>query len=185
MSIEENTPFYKKKAFIPEDITCVKMYNLACEYLESKGYIQYEISNFSEPGFECHHNLRYWDRKDYLGIGSSAHSFMGEGAGRRWWNISHPEEYLRVLNQGKIPVAGEENLSSEDAMKEMVFLKLRLKKGLSEKDFYSKFSILIEDAFPGVVEKLISMGLVKKKGDFIFLTPKGRILSNQVFLEFF
>jgi coproporphyrinogen III oxidase-like Fe-S oxidoreductase len=70
-------------------------------------------------------------------------------------------------------------------MKETAFLKLRLKSGLKREDFYSKFSIQFEDAFPGVVEKLISLGLLKKENDFIFFTTKGKILSNQVFLEFF
>ncbi|MDY6864028.1 MAG: radical SAM family heme chaperone HemW [Thermodesulfobacteriota bacterium] len=185
LSIEKGTPFYKNKTIVPTDNSCVKMYNLAHDYLKACGYREYEISNFSKSGFESHHNLRYWNREDYLGLGSSAHSFLQEGFGKRWWNRTHPEEYLKLLNQGKIPVSGKETIDLEDAMKETVFLKLRLKKGLSRKDFYLKFSILIDDAFPGVVEKLVSAGLLKTEDDFIFLTSKGKILSNQVFLAFF
>jgi oxygen-independent coproporphyrinogen-3 oxidase len=190
LTIEKKTPFFKiykekNKNLLPSDTSCVKMYNLAYDYLESSGYKQYEISNFSKPGFESRHNLRYWNREDYLGIGSSAHSFLQKGFGKRWWNHAHPEEYLKILNQGKIPIAGKEKLDLKDAMKETAFLKLRLKSGLKREDFYSKFSIQFEDAFPGVVEKLISLGLLKKENDFIFFTTKGKILSNQVFLEFF
>ena len=67
------------------------MFELACELLGDAGYEHYEVSNWAKPGFECRHNLGYWERRPYLGLGAGAHSYRD---GRRWWNVRPPEEYL-------------------------------------------------------------------------------------------
>ena len=99
---------------------------LACEVLASAGYRHYEVSNWAKPGFECRHNLGYWERRPYLGLGAGAHSYRDD---HRWWNIRPPEEYMAQVEAGRLPVGGEERLDPSDAYLEEVFLKLRILEG--------------------------------------------------------
>jgi putative oxygen-independent coproporphyrinogen III oxidase len=103
------------------------MFLLACSMLGSAGYHHYEISNWAKPGYECRHNLGYWRRRPYLGLGAGAHSYRDD---RRWWNVRPPEEYLATAERGDLPIGGSETLEPEDAYLEEVFLRLRLLEGI-------------------------------------------------------
>ena len=103
------------------------MFGVACEVLASAGYRHYEVSNWAKPGFECRHNLGYWERRPYLGLGAGAHSYREN---HRWWNIRPPEEYMAQVEAGRLPVGGEERLDPSDAYLEEVFLKLRILEGI-------------------------------------------------------
>lgn len=97
------------------------------QFLEQEGYLHYEVSNFGRPGHLCGHNLKYWDRSPYLGLGPAAHSFDGEA---RWWNTPSIRRYHRRLSSGHSPVAGKEVLSDENRIMESLLLGLRTKKGV-------------------------------------------------------
>ncbi len=92
-----------------------------------RGYRHYEVSNWAKPGFECRHNLGYWERRPYLGLGAGAHSYRDD---RRWWNVRPPEEYMDRVETGALPTGGEERLEPSDAYLEEVFLRLRILQGI-------------------------------------------------------
>ena len=103
------------------------MFELACGLLGDAGYGHYEISNWAKPGYECRHNLGYWERRPYVGLGAGAHAYRD---GRRWWNVRPPEEYLSMVERGELPVGGSEELEPADAYLEEVFLRLRILQGI-------------------------------------------------------
>jgi oxygen-independent coproporphyrinogen-3 oxidase len=113
-----------------------ELYELTMNFLEKQGFIQYEVSNFAKPGFECRHNNAYWRYKDYLSFGPSAHSFMN---GKRWWNFSSLKRYISEIEKNNHAVSGCENIDRKQKLEEYVMLALR-SKGLDVNDFKNKFS---------------------------------------------
>ena len=103
------------------------MFSAACDLLRGAGYQHYEVSNWAKPGYECRHNLGYWERRSYVGLGAGAHSFRDD---RRWWNVRPPEEYMERVEGGQLPTGGDERLDPSDAYLEEVFLRLRILQGI-------------------------------------------------------
>ena len=103
---------------------------LTADFLTARGYLHYEVSNFAreERTYICRHNLKYWTRTPYLGLGPGAHSFL---AGRRWWNFSSVEKYCAALNAGEAPVAEAETLTPEQIRLETLALGFRTREGVS------------------------------------------------------
>lgn len=170
--IEEGTPFYEAYADHPEMLPGEEderqMYYDTKTFLASKGYERYEISNYAKPGYECRHNLSYWERGDYLGLGLGAASLLGNV---RKSNQTELSEYLKGNFAGE-----REILSDTNAMEEYFFLGLRKMKGV---DF-----TLYQTQYEKTVEKLIKEGLLKKEGNYIRLTELGIDVSNYVLAEF-
>jgi len=148
---------------VPSDDEIAEFYEMAVDRLAAMGLARYEISNFARPGFESRHNLKYWRREPYLGFGADAHSFDGEW---RWQNPESAAEYVER------PGPRERVLA--DPIGERFFLGLRLTEGIEGE--WSPF----EDA----VRRFIQAGLLKSKGGRLSLTPRGVLLSNEVFAEF-
>ena len=147
----------------------MKMRSGACmrgrrKILSEYGYHRYEISNYALAGYECRHNLGYWDRREYLGIGDGAASFF---EGKRW---SGQEE----------PVT----LTRKDAMEEFMFLGLRKMEGVSRHRFREEFQTEMEEIYGTVIEELCRQGLLETVGDRLRLTRKGIDVSNYVMSEF-
>ncbi len=185
LSIEEGTPWgelYRIKQLEPasEELDR-RMYHEMRNRLEASGFGQYELSNFAKPGFSCRHNLIYWNRHEYLGIGAGAHSLMGE---TRFANISSPDAYIQGMETG-IPLMSEESvLTPEEALSERMFMGMRLTGGL-RLDWVSKeFGLDVSARYAGEIHRLIEQGLVKAEGPLLRLTEKGLDLANQVFLAF-
>ncbi len=125
------------------------MFMLACEALVEAGYGHYEISNWARPGFECVHNLGYWERRPYLGLGAGAHAYRDDV---RWWNVRPPETYMEKVEAGELPIGGSESLDPSDAYLEEVFLKLRILEGVPSSWFdhqryepYVQSGLLVDD----------------------------------------
>ena len=181
--IEEGTPFYelykRGEININEDLER-EMYYHTKEFLSGKGYNHYEISNFAKDGFQCIHNLIYWDVKPYIGIGSSAHSFFNN---YRFSNFNSVEKYIKTLSSGILPVANNHKLTRKELIEEYVFLGLRKVRGISPKDFFNTFEEEIETVYGDVLNKLIGQGLIENRGN-IFLTSKGLDFANYVFQSF-
>lgn len=174
LKLEENTPFFKMRdrLNLPDDDTVADMYLFMCEYLEKYGFMQYEISNFAQKGFESRHNLKYWNCEEYLGIGASAHSFM---RGKRFYTPRDAQGF--IINP--------EYISDGDggSFEEYVMLRLRLKDGLEEKRVKEIYGFGIPEKMRQKAEAFVKYGLVIFDKDGIRLTRNGFLLSNAVISE--
>jgi oxygen-independent coproporphyrinogen-3 oxidase len=189
LTIEEGTPFFlleqEGRLSLPDEDESAVMYETASEVLAAHGYEQYEIANFARKGYRSVHNSGYWSRRPYLGFGAGAHSFLpSPGYGVRFSTPESPEEYLLSLQQGTLPVAETRTLSRRDAMAEFLFLGLRTSDGISLDRFRREFSCSLDEAYGDSCAGLFSAGLLEIRDGFLRLTPKARVLSNQVFVRF-
>lgn len=174
LSLEEGTPLYLKKdsLCLPTEDETADMYLHAVRRLSEKGVLQYEISNFSIPGFESRHNLKYWTAQEYLGIGPSAHSFAG---GKRFYFDRDIEAFMN----GCAPVSDGDAGGAE----EYLMLGLRLSKGIGREEFSKRFGRRLPESFIGKARELASFGLIKTDEDRVSLTEKGFLVSNSVISE--
>lgn len=196
--LEEDTVFAQMVArnelILPEDDLVADMFELAMDFLPSKGYQQYEISNWSRGAvFESRHNKVYWKNLDYLGIGAAAHGKLGE---TRYNNIETIPLYIERLKQPDdkksnfSPAVKETTpISQQDAINEHMILGLRMtSKGISAPDFKIRYGQVLETVFMTRIEKLIDIGLLEwvdfDDGRHLRLTRRGIMLGNRVFQEF-
>ncbi|MBO4678030.1 MAG: oxygen-independent coproporphyrinogen III oxidase [Lachnospiraceae bacterium] len=176
--IEEGTPFfdrYKDGKGLPDEDTEREMYYLTKRFLHEHGYERYEISNYSKPGYECKHNLGYWERVPYYGFGIAAASFYG---GKRFQMHNDLKRFIKGDYEAQI-----ETLSRDEEMSEFMFLGLRLTKGVSAQEFYEKFGVNIDEVYGAELSKLKAEGLINT-GERISLTDKGMDVANYCMSEF-
>lgn len=156
---------------IPSEEAIAWMYEEAARQLAAMGIPRYEISNFAQPGGESLHNLKYWQRAEYLGFGVDAHSFA---AGRRWQNVDSAAQYLARLEANESPLA---EYLPVDAESERLFLGLRLSDGVAlHPPDWQRWRLPLE--------RFLSAGLLETTPTGVRLTPRGILLSNEVFQEF-
>jgi putative oxygen-independent coproporphyrinogen III oxidase len=172
LTIEPATPLGRKVerglAPAPDPDLQADMFEAACRVLGEAGYRHYEVSNWARPGYECRHNLGYWERRRYVGLGAGAHGYRD---GRRWWNVRPPEEYLRLVEAGELPVGGSEELEPADAYLEEVFLRLRILQGIP--------AGWIDD---GREEPYVESGLLRRDDGHLVPTERGMLLLNELVL---
>lgn len=172
LTIEPSTPLGRKVQHgvvpAPDADLQADMFELACSLLGAAGYQHYEVSNWAKPGFACVHNLGYWERRPYLGLGAGAHSYRDD---RRWWNVRPPEEYLKLVESGRLPVGGEEQLEPSDAYLEEVFLRLRILEGIP--------SSWVE---PDKAAPFLESGLLRDDDGALVPTERGMLLLNELVL---
>lgn len=179
--IEEGTPFAKRKLNLPDEDTEYRMYEDTAGILAEYGYEQYEISNYAKKGLSCRHNIGYWTRKEYLGLGLGAASLWGN---QRFSNTSDFSFYLKNSGSPEKIREDRETLSLETEMSEFMFLGLRMTEGVSKAEFLEGFGVPIENVYGKVLDKYKSMGLLEEKEGRIFLTREGIHVSNGVMAEF-
>lgn len=179
--IEEGTPFAKRKLNLPDEDTEYRMYEDTAGILAEYGYEQYEISNYAKKDLACQHNVGYWTRKEYLGLGLGAASLWGN---QRFSNTSDFSAYLKDSGSPEKIRENRETLSLEDEMSEFMFLGLRMTKGVSKAEFLEGFGTPIESVYGNVLDKYKSVGLLEEKEGRIFLTRAGIHVSNGVMAEF-
>ena len=153
-----------------------EMYALTGRLLAEAGYHRYEISNYTEAGYECAHNKVYWQRGDYLGLGLGAASLVGD---RRFGCSRDMKRYLTDFTYEE-----EQHLSLSDQMEEMMFLGLRLTKGVAFADFRQAFGREMTQVYGEVLKKHRALGLLEITGDRAFLTERGLDLANTVMADF-
>ena len=176
LKIEEGTYFYKHKNELPlpDEDTEYEMYVESTALLRSLGFSKYEISNFAKDGHYSRHNLKYWLREDYLGLGLSAHSCIGN---KRFFNTSDMEEYLL----GKALKKSEE-IHPHDVLCERIMLGMRLTGGCDFNELQKEFgtdAIAYRDA----LAKFIKTGHVKKKDGILSFSDNGMYISNYILSE--
>lgn len=172
LSVEENTPLGKElhrgKLSLPPQDNVVLMYEFATDFLKERGFKKYEISNFAKRGFECRHNISYWLRMPYLGLGPSAHSFIDK---KRFHNPSDLFSYTETLLKGKFAWIDDYFVDRVEELKEKIFLGLRMTEGIILKE-----QCLLEFLKDFEIEKLLTLS-----GNRVKLTDKGMIVSNEIF----
>jgi len=192
--IEEGTPFFDKfaedeairdsggvPALLPPEEAERKMYVLTKSVLSEYGYGRYEISNYAKSGYECRHNIGYWQAKEYLGLGLGAVSMMGiERLYVRFNNTRDLNKYL----SGDFSAYESENLTSEIQMEEFMFLGLRMMQGIVMSDFENKFGRTIYDVYIQQLHRLEEQHLITIENERVFLTEEGISVSNYVFEQF-
>lgn len=207
--IEKGTPFYDKYKFdmvlqeagkptriLPTEDEVYRITKLTQQYLANAGYEQYEISNFAQPGFECTHNIGYWTREEYLGLGLGAASLIDDV---RYTNETDIHNYINGSDaihivrfeqpDGSVEYGTnlhiEANTVSRQAqMEEFMFLGLRMQCGVTREQFQQAFGIPIEGIYKDVLEHLKAEGLLEITAGRIALTEKGQDLSNYALAMF-
>jgi oxygen-independent coproporphyrinogen-3 oxidase len=168
--------------FVPDEEAVADFYLAACAKLGAAGIAQYEISNFACDGFDSRHNLKYWTRQPYFGFGVDAHSMLNsttpENDATRFAASDSLEQYM---NGGALRRTAVPRLA---ALEESFFLGLRLNRGVNLGKLAAKFGEAAMKNARGVTAGLIGCGLLEGKGDCVWLTSRGRLLSNEVFERF-
>jgi putative oxygen-independent coproporphyrinogen III oxidase len=181
LTMEEGTPYNKQVEeghLQPPDSDCqADQMLLAASFLERAGYRQYEISNWSRPGLQCRHNLNYWQRGEYIGLGLGAHSFL---ASTRFRNTLSLEQYL----SGDYSQHEAEVITPELATVEWFFLGLRLCEGIDMTEWDSCVIPSKRDEAEQAIERFLKEGLLIRKDSHVKLTQQGQLLANDVMAEF-
>jgi len=185
LSLEEATPLEKAVSRgdlpAPNPDQQADMYLLAERLLEEAGYRHYELSNWARPGKECRHNIIYWQSGPYLGLGAGAHSFF---QGVRSARVASIEEYVQKVEAGESPIAEREEIGPLLERGEAMFLGLRLIEGIEAAAFARRFGGPPRSFFGPQIDELTSLGLLEERDGRLRLTPRGRLLANQVFCRF-
>ena len=207
--VEPGTPFYdayesdmllqeagKDTQILPTEDEVYRITKLTQQYLANAGYEQYEISNFAQPGFECTHNIGYWIRENYLGLGLGAASLLNNV---RYANISDLDTYINNsmdiqaqgfdqsdghIEYGTNLHAAADAVSRKAQMEEFMFLGLRMKEGVTRQQFEETFGIPIDGIYKAALDHLRDEGLINTSAGRISLTEKGQDLSNYALAQF-
>ena len=175
LTYEEDTEFFDRMnqgEFHEESDRDATFFERGAALLSSSGYAQYEISNYAKPGQTCGHNLAYWEGSDYLGLGPSAWSTVGD---RRWRNIPDTAAYVRAIKAGVRPLFDEEILAPETREAEKIAFGLRLNAGIDPAKLARK---------PDLVVGLREEGLLEDHGNRVRLTERGRLLADEIASDF-
>lgn len=183
LTVEEKTVLHKmvtagKIDSVSDDVQS-DQFMVLLEMLETSGYAQYEISNFSKPGFESKHNGNYWKGEWYLGVGPSAHSFNGTS---RRWNVANNRRYLKAI-QDSTSYSETEVLSLENQFNERILTGLRTVAGVN----LNKLEAISVPpvAFSTKIESFIDANWMTKNNDVIALTKEGRLRADYIASELF
>ncbi|MBC1736526.1 radical SAM family heme chaperone HemW [Listeria seeligeri] len=183
--IEPKTIFYnlmqKGKLFLPGQDAEANMYDLLLVEMEKYGRKQYEISNFAKEGFESKHNITYWSNEHYYGFGAGAHGYIGN---TRYSNFGPIKKYMEPLQENKLPVFQQKELTLKEKMEEEMFLGLRKVSGVSKAGFQRKFGQDLDATFQNAIQKTMAKGWLENNEENVALTRNGRFLGNNVFQEF-
>ena len=188
--LEEGTVFYDwyekgkldRGAWkLPSEEEEYAMGELTIQRLAEAGMHRYEISNYAKSGKECRHNLGYWDRVEYLGIGAGSSSLI---KGERFDHIRDRKAYIEKIRNGEPILIDREILSVESQMEEFMYLGLRKIEGVSRTDFQNYFGKNVDDVYGEILDKLEEEQLLEFSGDRIRLTHRGMDVSNCVLAEF-
>jgi len=177
LDLEERSVWGKDRSDIPDDDIFASFYEHAAERLERAGYVHYEISNWARPGFECRHNLKYWTGAPYRGFGVSAHSYSGSC---RSWNTASMAEYGAMLDEGKLPIAGREELTREMRLDEAFLIGLRRVCGFDIWSVAAELDLKYPQQWFDRVCEFEDAGWIQFDGKTLKLTPAGWLLAGGI-----
>lgn len=173
LKIESGTVFERiqDKLELPDEDSQAQLYLFAVDYLNTLGFEQYEISNFSKIGYESRHNINYWKCGEYIGIGPSAHSFFD---GKRFYYSRNMDDFKN--NKTYFDCFGGDK-------EEFIMLSLRLKSGLNFKEYKERYNEDFPEEKIKIIRKYADMGYLVLKDDCVYFTPKGYLVSNSIISE--
>lgn len=182
LKIEKGTPLFENRDRLsfPDEDTEVEMYLRAVEYLNSEGYPQYEISNFSLPGRHSRHNLKYWNCYEYLGFGPAAHSYFNN---HRFSYSRSIEKYIAGVEDPTSAVDiidSSEEITPKERIGEYVMLRLRLAAGIKFDEFRARFGADFETMYGQKLTPYLKGGFMVRREGGVALTPKGMFVSNYI-----
>lgn len=179
--IEDGTPLaadYERGLLsIPDEDEDREMYAAAKSFLESRGFYQYEISNYAKKGYESRHNIKYWECREYIGLGAAAHSYVD---GVRYSNTATLKKYMN----GNFRSGEREILSKNDRIFEFILMGMRMNRGISEEEFKRRFGIDIREMYGKLLKRFQDGGFIESDSGYIRFTDKGRDVSNSILCEF-
>ncbi len=176
--LEEGTPLHRAQAHfrLPGEESARRMYLSGVSYLSAQGYAQYEVSNFARPSYASRHNLRYWECREYLGLGVAAYSDL---FGERFGNSRELDAYIAgedITAERTCPSVGER-------LDEALMLGLRMSKGVSLGALEARFGCDAVGTLERALSPYLTAGLCVRMGDRIALTPEGMLVSNAILSE--
>ena len=176
LKAEPGTPLYARRETLPGDEVQADMYLEAVNFLEARGWRQYEISNFAKPGRESRHNLKYWTLGEYAGFGPGAHSDLGDV---RYSYCRDLAAYCRGVETGENIIDYSEHLTDRDRDIEYIMLGLRTVRGVARREFEYRCRLPFAPV-EEVLARFAASGHARREGDRWRLTPEGFLLSNQI-----
>ena len=181
LTVEDGTPIYTDylNGELPDSDEVADLYDFGRKLLKEKGYERYEISNFALPGYESRHNLNYWRRGEYIGVGVAASSFM---KGKRFTNTFDLDEYMKCLISGFFPAVTCEEVSEADAKFEFIMLALRTRYGVSLAEYEKRFGKTFGEDFPVALQK--SSRYLEREEDSIRIKEEYLYVQNSVLMPF-
>ncbi|MDT8442909.1 MAG: radical SAM family heme chaperone HemW [Desulfuromonadales bacterium] len=186
LTAEPETPFQQRVASgelaLPDGDFYAEAFMLIHEQLAAAGYEHYEIANYARDGYLCRHNLGYWQRRPYLGIGAGAHSFCDSQWGSRWEVPADLPAYRQTLQDGRQSMRCLETFDRQSALRETIYLALRTRRGISDAELLQGFGCTLQEAFPEAIASN-TQWLVNQRGRWSF-TPAGWLLFDRLILPF-
>ncbi len=184
LKIEEETPLYKKLirgelSLFPDNMA-EKIYNWNTSYLAEKGYANYEFSNFAKSGMYSKHNLNYWNYLPYAAAGFGGIGFYGNY--RSGFQADY-DDYIKMKDFSKEDFY-EELLTKEEQISEYIIMNLRKSDGFILEDFHERFNVSFLKIYSKQVEKMQQKSLLEVSDGKVFLTLRGKLISNLVLEEF-
>ncbi len=179
---EDGTPIYTDylNGELPDGDEVAELYEFGKNLLEDEGFMRYEVSNFAKKGKESKHNLNYWKRGEYIGLGLSASSFMN---GKRFTNTSNLDEYMKCVISGFPAVIESEEVDEKDAKFEFVMLGLRTVYGVSAKEYRKAFSSEWKEDFQTAYQK--TKDYLEEEGDITRIKAEFLYVQNTILAEYF
>ena len=186
LTAEPETPLQQRiisgEMTLPDEEFYADAFMLIHDQLDSAGYVHYEIANYARDGHTCRHNLGYWQRRSYLGIGAGAHSFNDVQWGSRWEVPADLAAYRQALYNRQEPVECLEKFDRESALSETIYLALRTRQGINDTELQQRFGCTLQDAFPEAIAAS-TQWLFNDHGRWS-LTPSGWLLFDRLILPF-
>ena len=183
LEIHQGTPLAEqirsRRQPLPDEDLSADMYELMIAKTAAAGYAQYEISNFSLPGFESKHNSKYWTLEPVYGFGCSAHSFDGEK--KRRANERDTRRYVELIETGGTAIVEDDEICVKS---EFAFLGLRLSEGIDLAEYEKRFGVDLRGEYASELERIAEADLIEFDSNHLRLTQKGKLFSNEVFSIF-
>ena len=184
LTIEQDTPYYQQLdrglLDLPDEEEIAAMDQITATLCQQSGLAQYEISNYARPGYECRHNINYWQNGPYLALGAGA---VACWEGRRRQKIRDPRLFCAQIESGRSVVQEEECLEPAASFRETVIMGLRMNQGVSKERLQRRYEMELNDCYGKTLNRLADQGLLEMTPTHLRLTARGRIFANKVMAE--